>query len=351
MEYDTRRESNGHEKEEGIISYQERLQHESQMTGYRRPNNTPVYGSEEVDAMLYRKAGVEPPSRQEINPFDIAVVSHVINAGIPDNIETLVPIVGSTVVWDAFEKVITKHFGARAATALGLAASDAVLPIGDAVAFSLLAATALEIANNWDELWSEVEQILVEQEPELQIYTTPTDEQVATLRTTGHENPEVETGTPPISTDPQVDTPNNTSHGELEKPVATDYVLASKRRNLRGHDKAGGHTRERHIGKPDQWLRNRQRSEDKKDVSTFGDNAVGNLTQARFVKMYKKEIKEWVKDKNSSNRFVGDITMDRETGKVKAGKGKIRSTKKAKVVLVKDNSELGYRIQTSYPIP
>ena len=36
---------------------------------------------------------------------------------------------------------------------------------------------------------------------------------------------------------------------------------------------------------------------------------------------------------------------------VVAGKGKVRSTNKARVVLMKDKSELGYRIHTSYPVP
>ena len=43
--------------------------------------------------------------------------------------------------------------------------------------------------------------------------------------------------------------------------------------------------------------------------------------------------------------------MDREIGTVVAGKGKARPSNKAKVVLRKDNSELGYHILTSFPIP
>ena len=363
VEYERRHGNDGHKKEEGIISRQERLRREAQMTGYRQLDNTPLHVLEKDDKFLFDRFGSDRSDnldengeelykrKPRLNPFDVIIINHVLKAGIPDNIEaTLVPVVGSTVAWDAFGKVITKHFGARAATALGLAAGDAVLPIGDAVAFGLLAVTALEIANNWDELWSEAEQILVQQEPEAQIYTIPTDEQVDSPITTGHENPEVETGTPPISTDPQVESPVHTG-SELEKPVAEDYVLASKRRNLRKHDNAGGHTIDRHIGKPDQWLRNRQRNENKKDVSTFSNNAVGNLTQARFIKMYKTEINEWLKKKKSGRTFTKIITMDRETGKVKPGRGKIRSTNRARVVLMKDNSELGYRIQTSYPVP
>ena len=117
------------------------------------------------------------------------------------------------------------------------------------------------------------------------------------------------------------------------------------------HDDEGGHTDARHIGKNDQWLRNRQRSDGIKDSSTFSNNAAANLTQARFVKAYKKEIREWLNNKKANNTFVDEITMDREIGTAVSGKGKARPTRKAKVVLKKDSSELGYHILTSYPIP
>ena len=43
--------------------------------------------------------------------------------------------------------------------------------------------------------------------------------------------------------------------------------------------------------------------------------------------------------------------MDRVVGNVTPKKGKTRTTKRAKVVLKKDDSELGYYILTSFPIP
>ena len=297
------------------------------------------------------KSYEEDGEQDDFTRLDAFNIDLILQAGIPASIAgRFGSTLGTKVIQNTFGDVIAKTYGAKAATALGLTVGDGLLPIGDAIAAGLLISTAWGIARNWHELWQETVYILVQQEPEAQIYTTPTDEQVETSRTTGHGNPEVETGTLPISTDLQVDTPIHTG-SELEKPVAEDYVLASKRRNLRGHDKAGGHTRERHIGKADRWLRNRQRNDEIKEVSTFSSNAVGNLTQARFVKMYKKEIREWLDNKKARRPFARDITMDRETGRIKAGKGKIRSTKKAKVVLMKDNSELGYRIHTSYPVP
>ena len=98
-------------------------------------------------------------------------------------------------------------------------------------------------------------------------------------------------------------------------------------------------------------MRNRQRNENLDNLSTFNSNANANLTQARFVKKYKKEIREWLDNKKEKKPFTRNITMDREIGTVIAGKRKVRSTNKAKVVLRKDNSELGYHVLTSFPIP
>ena len=214
------------------------------------------------------------------------------------------------------------------------------------------AVTAIQIARNWDELWRDAEQILVTQEPEPQIYTTPAGSQVETPPHTGHGNqPEVETGTPPFDTEQQVETQRHTGHGQQEQQTAEDFVLESRRRDVQGHDDEGGHTQERHIGKSERWLRKRLADNpDMDDASSFNTEANANLTQARFIKKYKKEIDAWLKSK-STNVFNRTITMDREIGIVVPRHGRVRTSKRARVILGKKNSELGYRAVTSYPIP
>ena len=118
---------------------------------------------------------------------------------------------------------------------------------------------------------------------------------------------------------------------------------------LKRHDKEGGHTDERHIGKSEGWLRKRLRSEGKRKVSSFDDMPAANLTQARFTKQYKKEIDTWLKS-NETKPLARNITMDREIGIVVPKNGKSKRTKKAKVVLAKDKTSLGYHVVTSYPI-
>ena len=111
------------------------------------------------------------------------------------------------------------------AAVLGLSAADGLLPVGEAIALGLLAITAWQIARNWDELWAEAEKILVQQEPEPQIYTTPTDPEVETQRTTGAAPPEVETGTPGYDTSSVPRTPSNTGGQTREQPNAGDFVM------------------------------------------------------------------------------------------------------------------------------
>ena len=211
------------------------------------------------------------------------------------------------------------------------------------------AVTAWQIYRNWDELWRDAEQILVGQEPEPQIYTTPNSEP-GTIEHTGSAPPEVETGTPPIDVGQQVETPNNTGDRTREQPKAEDYVMES-RRDVRGHENEGGHTIERHVGKSTEWLRNRARTDRTTDVaSSFNTEANANLTQARFIKESKGEIQKWLEN-DSKVPFRGNISMDREIGIVVDDKGKVMTSNKARIILVKDNSELGYHILTSFPTP
>ena len=156
---------------------------------------------------------------------DEAKINQVFQAGIPTAIVgTYGTTLGTKVIWRAFGAVIASKYGVVAAQALGLSAADGLLPVGEAIAFGLLAATAIEIYRNWDKLWAEAEKILVQQEPEAQIYTTPTGEQVETPRTTGHTPPEVETGTPGYDTSQQIETPRHTGH-EREQVNASDYIM------------------------------------------------------------------------------------------------------------------------------
>jgi hypothetical protein len=126
---------------------------------------------------------------------------------------------------------------------------------------------------------------------------------------------------------------------------------SSGRRDLDDHERSGGHTMDRHVGKSEAWLQKRAQAEGKDVVSSFNNEAAANRTQGSFVKKYKADIETWVKS-DSKDLFVREIEMKQPIGHwVRNGVKGTNSTNRATVVLVKDNSAQGYYIRTAYPIP
>jgi hypothetical protein len=293
---------------------------------------------------------------EQLSAEQEAQLNGVFQSGIPTAIlASYGTTLGSKAIWQTFGKVVAQRFGAVAVTALGLSAADTIFPVGEAIAFGLLSYTAFQIARDWDSLWAAAEQelskIVTTNEPENQVETfpNPNGEQGGT-RNTGHAPPPVETGTQGTDTESGTKTPSHTGGQTRQQTDARDFILESRRRNVQGHDEEGGHTDKKHIGKSEQWLRDRIRREGLDEASSFYDNSIANLTQAKFIGKYKKEIDAWLKS-NIKGTFARNITMDREIGIYVPKKGRVRHVKKATVVLGKNESELGYRVITSYPKP
>jgi len=120
----------------------------------------------------------------------------------------------------------------------------------------------------------------------------------------------------------------------------------------------GGHTLEKHVGKSDDWLRNRLLNDAGAEAaSTFRNKEVADRTIAKFVKENKSEIEAWLKD-SSENQFQRNVEMNEIIGNVlKRGKGyapnsKSVQTSKATVYIVRDAySTQGWRVETAFPIP
>lgn len=70
-----------------------------------------------------------------------------------------------------------------------------------------------------------------------------------------------------------------------------------------------------------------------------------------IVNLNQKEIDKWLADKSSQMFFRGNITMDRDIGIVVNKRGSVTTTNNAKVILFKDNTELGYHIRTTFLEP
>ena len=229
-EYDHNHDRDRHtEQGEGIIRKYERYMYGGRVARDRIEENSPNATISELDEDDLQILNlVDSDEKQELTPEDEREINQVFQAGVPAAIVgTYGTTLGKKVIWRTFGAVIASKYGAVAAQALGLSAADGLLPVGEAVAAGLLAVTAWQIYRNWDELWRDAEQILVQQEPEPQVYTTPTDPEVETQRHTGHAPPgRLRTRTPELDMSQQVETPRHTGH-ETEKPVAEDFVMES----------------------------------------------------------------------------------------------------------------------------
>jgi hypothetical protein len=62
-------------------------------------------------------------------------------------------------LWRHFWQVVVRRFALRESTALGLAAADGPLPIGDLIALGMTLWTVVDILRLWDEMWREADQI------------------------------------------------------------------------------------------------------------------------------------------------------------------------------------------------
>ena len=135
--------------------------------------------------------------------------------------------------------------------------------------------------------------------------------------------------------------------GEGVQPEINN-VFAS-RRNLQGHEDAGGHTIDRHVGKSDAWLKNRLATDpDIRAASTFRNKEAANRTDGQFIKQNKDAINEWLRAKKD-NRFIGKITMKQPIGTVIKRDGTKYESYTAEVIIVRDSSSQGWHILTSYP--
>lgn len=142
---------------------------------------------------------------------------------------------------------------------------------------------------------------------------------------------------------------------ELKKTVGeTIEEIYGSRKTLEVDELLSGHTIEKHVGKSDNWLKQRLLDEPKTELaSSYRNKEAANKTIAKFVKENKAEIEEWLK--SGEHRFEKDITMEEPIGNVLGrGKGgapvdKSIETARAWVTIIRDNSSKGWHVETSFP--
>ena len=108
-------------------------------------------------------------------------------------------------------------------------------------------------------------------------------------------------------------------------------------------------TLEKHVGQSKRRLPDRFKHEPRlKYASSFASRKLADWAQREFIKHYKREIAEWLK--TNKPMFEETLELDRELGLVVDEKGREYRTNKMRVVLVRDETDVGYHVHTSYPI-
>ncbi len=117
----------------------------------------------------------------------------------------------------------------------------------------------------------------------------------------------------------------------------------------------GGHSIEKHVGKSENWLRQRLLEETDLDfASSFRNYETANRVVGKAIKENTAKIEKWLVGKTNKPLEL-EITMENNIGTI-LGRGKGGSvglktaieTNKAKVILIKDNTPLGWHILTTY---
>lgn len=117
---------------------------------------------------------------------------------------------------------------------------------------------------------------------------------------------------------------------------------------LKAHDDRGGHTIKKHVGKTDAELSQRFADEPKlSDASTFPNVAVADDAVATAIIRNERFIaKEFESDDMA---VLSGFEVGRPTGRIIARGGTLTHSSKVTVVLVRDDSPLGYHVLTAYP--
>ena len=226
---------------------------------------------------------------------------------------------GSRALWKAFGQIIARRFGERAAFAATINAGDPISPVAELLTLGLAALTIYQIYRAWDDIWGKVEQelgnpnseIVVTQEPQNQVYTTPNGEQ-QTIEHTGSAPPQVETGTQATDTEQQVEVPNHTGNSEREQQTAQDFVMEAKKEPIDFSVTSGGTTLTTGRNFKDHFLRHKKLLEDFYDTKYSKLRVDGSRFLEDVAKLIDSGVVQYVgqgtlgKDAPISNIYRGN---------------------------------------------
>lgn len=117
---------------------------------------------------------------------------------------------------------------------------------------------------------------------------------------------------------------------------------------------SAGHTLARHVGKTNTWLRRRLANPNQQHVrvaSSYNSRALAEDAVAGTLKAQHMNVQVWLST-SSTRPLILTQEFNRTIGRsIPRATGQVQNVSKARTMLVKDNSKLGYHVKTSYPTP
>ena len=134
------------------------------------------------------------------------------------------------------------------------------------------------------------------------------------------------------------------------KPAGTSSRPLIPGGGLLAHEKAGGHTIERHVGKSEQFLRDRLATDKKiSAASSFYDQATAETAISRVLEHNSVKMSGWLAGKAPRATLTG--TLERPVG-ISIPRGRSNATHVSGVRIIVErapNMPTGYKIVTAYP--
>jgi hypothetical protein len=127
------------------------------------------------------------------------------------------------------------------------------------------------------------------------------------------------------------------------------------RKNLDLDELLGGHSIEKHVGKSEDWLRDRLLKEpETKIASSFRNYETANRVVAKAVKENIAKISDWLE--SGKGKLILKVEAENPIGIVlERGKGgsvglkTAKETNKAEIIIIRDSTPQGWHVLTSYP--
>ncbi len=120
---------------------------------------------------------------------------------------------------------------------------------------------------------------------------------------------------------------------------------------LKAHEGAGrGHTIAKHVGLSDDALRARLKSTSISRASSFPDRAIAEDAVSGAITANKNQVDVFLRSGKRTLEINQEFNgaVGRTIGR---GEEAVTTTNRARIVLFKDSSPLGYHVKTAYPIP